>query len=88
VAQSSTPAPRTTTALNAKGFVYKLNVTEGKKDFVGYNFTFYDAFSADARAMYWSQMNTALFSLGIDAWWMDATRPEIVEGPFTSIMRK
>jgi alpha-D-xyloside xylohydrolase len=73
------------TALNAKGFVYKLNVTEGKKDFVGYNFTFYDAFSADARAMYWSQMNTALFSLGIDAWWMDATEPEIVEGPFTSI---
>ena len=73
------------TALNAKGFVYKLNVTEGKKDFVGYNFTFYDAFSADARAMYWSQMNTSLFSLGIDAWWMDATEPEIVEGPFTSI---
>jgi alpha-D-xyloside xylohydrolase len=73
------------TALNAKGFVYKLNVTEGKKDFVGYNFTFYDAFSADARAMYWSQMNTALFSLGMDAWWMDATEPEIVEGPFTSI---
>ena len=73
------------TALNAKGFVYKLNVTEGKKDFVGYNFTFYDAFSADARAMYWSQMNTALFSKGVDAWWMDATEPEIVEGPFTSI---
>ena len=73
------------TALNAKGFVYKLNVTEGKKDFVGYNFTFYDAFNPDARAMYWSQMNTALFSLGMDAWWMDATEPEIVEGPFTSI---
>jgi len=73
------------TALNAKGFVYKLNVTEGKKDFVGYNFTYYDAFSTDARAMYWSQINTALFSKGVDAWWMDATEPEIVEGPFTSI---
>jgi len=73
------------TALNAKNFVYKLNVTEGKKDFVGYVFTFYDAFNADARAMYWSQMNTALFSKGIDAWWMDATEPDIVEGPFTSL---
>jgi alpha-D-xyloside xylohydrolase len=73
------------TALNAKNFVYKLNVTEGKKDFVGYVFTFYDAFNADARAMYWSQINTALFSKGIDAWWMDATEPDIVEGPFTSL---
>lgn len=72
-------------ALNAKNFVYKLNVTEGKKDFVGYVFTFYDAFNADARAMVWSQMNTALFSKGVDAWWMDATEPEIVEGPFTSL---
>jgi len=73
------------TALNAKNFLYKLNVTEGKKDFVGYVFTFYDAFNADARAIYWSQMNTALFSKGIDAWWMDATEPDIVEGPFTSL---
>ena len=73
------------TALNAKGYVYTPNVTEGKVDFVGYVFTFYDAFSSGARAMYWSQMNTALFSLGMDAWWMDATEPEIVEGPFTSI---
>jgi alpha-D-xyloside xylohydrolase len=72
-------------ALNAKNFVYKLNVTEGKKDFVGYVFTFYDAFNADARAMVWSQMNTALFAKGVDAWWMDATEPEIVEGPFTSL---
>jgi len=73
------------TALNAQGYVYKLNVTEGKKDFLGYNFTFYDAFSSGARAMYWSQMNTALFAIGVDAWWMDATEPEVVEGPFTSI---
>jgi len=25
--------------------------------------------------MYWSQMNTALFTIGVDAWWMDATSP-------------
>jgi alpha-D-xyloside xylohydrolase len=72
-------------ALNAQGFVYRPNVTEGKEDFVGYVFTFYDAFSPGARSLYWSQMNSALFSLGVDAWWLDATEPEIVEGPFTSI---
>jgi alpha-D-xyloside xylohydrolase len=71
--------------LDAQGFVYKLNVTEAKKDFVGYVFTFYDAFSAAARQMFWSQVNTQLFSKGVDAWWLDATEPDIVEGPFKSI---
>jgi alpha-D-xyloside xylohydrolase len=72
-------------ALNDKGFVYKQNIVDGKKDFVGYVFTFYDAFNPDARAMVWSQMNKELFSKNVDAWWMDATEPEVVEGPFTSI---
>ena len=71
-------------ALNAMGFVYKANVTEMKKDFVGYVFTFYDAFNPAARALYWSQINSALLTKGIDAWWMDATEPDIVEGPFDS----
>ncbi|MGA7745039.1 MAG: TIM-barrel domain-containing protein [Polyangia bacterium] len=72
-------------ALNAQGYVYTPNITQGIKDFLGNNFTFYDAFSSGARTMYWSQINTALFTLGIDAWWLDATEPEIVEGPYTSI---
>ncbi len=71
-------------ALNAMGFVYRPNVTEMKKDFVGYVFTFYDAFNPAARQLYWSQINQALFSLKTDAWWMDATEPDIVEGPFNS----
>jgi alpha-glucosidase (family GH31 glycosyl hydrolase) len=50
------------TALNNAGDLYQPNITDGKKDFVGYNFTFYDAFKADARKLYWSQINTALFS--------------------------
>ena len=79
------PTTANYTALNAKGYVYTPNITEGKKDFLGNNFTFYDAFNSGARTMYWSQMNTALFTIGVDAWWMDATEPEIVEGPFTSI---
>jgi alpha-D-xyloside xylohydrolase len=73
------------TALNNAGDLYQPNLTDGKKDFVGYNFTFYDAFKADARKLYWSQINTALFSIGVDAWWMDASEPDIVEGPYTSV---
>src|SRR5262249_51625282 len=72
------------TALAGMGFVYTPNVTEMKKDFVGYVFTFYDPFSAAARALYWSQINSALLTKGVDAWWLDATEPDIVEGPFNS----
>ncbi|MEP7050038.1 MAG: TIM-barrel domain-containing protein [Pseudomonadota bacterium] len=81
------------TALNAMpGFLYQLNLTEMQKDFVYSgmtgntpSFTFYDAFNAGARQLYWSQINDKLFSKGVDAWWMDATEPDLVEGPFTSI---
>lgn len=38
---------------------------------------FYDAFNPDARALYWKQANDGLFSKGIDAWWCDATEPEL-----------
>lgn len=71
-------------ALRAAGFLYQLNITEQRKDFVGYTFTYYDAFNPAARKMYWDQMNRELFSKGVDAWWMDATEPDIVEGPFLS----
>jgi alpha-D-xyloside xylohydrolase len=41
---------------------------------------YYDAFKADARALYWQQMNTALFAKGVDGWWLDATEPELNGG--------
>ncbi|HXN33272.1 MAG TPA: TIM-barrel domain-containing protein, partial [Polyangiaceae bacterium] len=74
------------TALNAMGFLYQPNLTEMKKDFLGYNFTFYDAFNPAGRQLYWSQIKQALFSLNTDAFWLDATEPEVVEGPFVSPM--
>jgi alpha-D-xyloside xylohydrolase len=36
----------------------------------------YDAFNPQARAYYWQLMNKALFSMGVDAWWLDTTEPE------------
>ena len=35
----------------------------------------YDAFSADARAIYWKYLKR-LYSYGTDAWWMDSTDPD------------
>jgi len=36
----------------------------------------YDATNPKARKFYWSEVNKALFSIGLDAWWMDTTEPE------------
>jgi alpha-D-xyloside xylohydrolase len=43
----------------------------------GYHSTFYDAFDEGARKLFWNQINEHLFSKGIDAWWLDATEPDL-----------
>ncbi len=35
----------------------------------------YDAFSKQARELYWKHANDGLFSNGIDSWWCDCTEP-------------
>jgi alpha-D-xyloside xylohydrolase len=71
-------------ALRAMGFLYPPNIDEGKKDFLDHAFAVYDAFNPAARQLYWSQINQALFSFKVDAWWLDASEVEIVQGPFDS----
>lgn len=44
--------------------------------------SYYDAFSPEGRAVYWRQVRDSLFSLGVDAWWLDASEPE--DGAFFS----
>jgi alpha-D-xyloside xylohydrolase len=70
--------------LNAAGFLYPRNVAEGTKDFLYHPFAEYDAFNPAARRMFWSQMERSLFADGIDAWWLDSSEPEVVQGPFDS----
>jgi len=36
----------------------------------------YDATNAEARKQYWANANAALFSKGVDAWWLDTDEPE------------
>jgi alpha-D-xyloside xylohydrolase len=72
-------------AMDKGGFVFRKNIEEKQKDFLGNVYTDYDAFSPGARRLYWSQIDEALFSHGVDAWWLDASEPELVDGPFTSV---
>ena len=37
----------------------------------------YDSFHPEARDIYWKAIEKNMFSIGIDAWWLDATEPEL-----------
>lgn len=69
-----------------KGWLYKKNVEDSTKDWVGYVSTFYDVFNKDARKSFWELINKNLFSIGVDAWWLDATEPDILSN--TSIQTR
>lgn len=62
-----------------KGWMYKLPVQDSIRDWVGpgYLGSFYDAYDPEARKLFWSQINDHYVPLGIDAWWMDASEPNI-----------
>ncbi len=75
------PGTENFAALRSRGFLYELNLREGLKDWVGYPYTFYDAFNPQARELFWSQVNRDLFSKQVDAWWMDATEPDLLPTP-------
>ena len=69
-------------ALDANGWMYRQAVSDSIRDWVGpgYVGSFYDAYSAGARKMFWQQMDDNLYSAlgrGIDAWWMDASEPNV-----------
>ncbi len=61
------------------GWMYQGAIRDSIRDWVGpgYLGSFYDAYSPEARKLFWSQMNDHYMPLGIDAWWMDASEPNI-----------
>ncbi len=64
------------TEMAARGFLYPaFDKAHGGPD--GNSEQYYDAFDPQARALYWRQIEEGLFSKGVDAWWLDATEPEI-----------
>ncbi|MBN2613161.1 MAG: DUF5110 domain-containing protein [Bacteroidales bacterium] len=36
----------------------------------------YDAYNPKARDIYWKYLNTGIFSLGMDGWWIDSSEPD------------
>lgn len=65
---------------NKNGWLYKRNIVDSVKDWVGsgYHSTFYDVFNKDARKGFWDLINKNIYSKGVDAWWMDASEPDIL----------
>jgi alpha-D-xyloside xylohydrolase len=64
---------------DANGWLYKRNIADRMRDWIGdgYTSTFYDAFNADARNAFWELIHKKLYVKGVDAWWMDASEPDI-----------
>ena len=49
-------------ALDAAGFLYQPNLARGSRTGSATSFTYYDAFNPAARALYWAQIEPALFT--------------------------
>jgi len=62
-----------------KGYLFNGNIQLGNKDWVGpgYLSTFYDPFNPGARKLFWKMIDEHLYPLGIDAWWLDASEPDM-----------
>ncbi|MFP4283698.1 MAG: TIM-barrel domain-containing protein, partial [Opitutales bacterium] len=62
-----------------KGWLYMRNIEVGARDWIGegYKSTFYDAFNPAAGQLFWETISEELFSKGFDAWWLDATEPDM-----------
>lgn len=66
--------------LDAKGLMYHQAIKDDIHDWLGFRGSFYDAYDAGARKMFWRQMDENLYTkykFGIDAWWMDASEPNV-----------
>ena len=69
-------------ALDSNGWIYQQAIADSIRDWIGpgYMGSFYDAYSAGARKLFWEQMDKSLFTKyneGVDAWWMDASEPNV-----------
>jgi alpha-D-xyloside xylohydrolase len=65
--------------LDAAGVLYRRQIEMRTRDWVGpgYPSTFYDPYSQQGRDIFWRQIRDKLDVLGFDAWWMDATEPDM-----------
>lgn len=67
-------------AFAERGWMYDRAVRDSVRDWIGKGYVggFYDAYSEGARKLFRNQINDKLFSKGMDAWWTDASEPDIL----------
>ena len=77
------PATRPYRELDKKGLLFDMETwpqsgVEGWPPNMDYpsGVRVYDAYSPEARDIYWNHLNKGIFSLGMDGWWMDSTEPD------------
>ncbi len=65
--------------LDAAGYMYRRNVEVGELDWIGKGYlnSFYDPYAKQAQDIFWRQINEKLNSKGFDAWWLDASEPDL-----------
>ena len=63
--------------LNERGMIYQQSIRDSIYDWLGYKYAFYDAYDPTARRIFWRQLYEKLGTIGMDAWWMDASEPNI-----------
>jgi len=66
-------------AFDENGWMYQQAVKDSIRDWIypGYIGSFYDAYAVGARKLFWEQLEEKLYPFGFDAWWMDASEPNI-----------
>jgi alpha-D-xyloside xylohydrolase len=72
------------------GWMYKLAVKDSIRDWIGKGYigSFYDPYSQGARDLFWGQIKEHLYSKGFDAWWMDASEPDILSNASLEYRKK
>jgi alpha-D-xyloside xylohydrolase len=70
--------------------MYLQATKDSVRDWVGKGYigSFYDAYSPQGRALFWKQMHDHFNGLGIDAWWMDASEPDILSNASMEYRKK
>ena len=71
--------------LNEKGYIYQQSLKDEIRDWLhepindykGFTYGFYEAYTPEARKIFWRQLYNKLGRIGMDSWWMDASEPNI-----------
>ncbi|MBN2632622.1 MAG: DUF4968 domain-containing protein, partial [Bacteroidales bacterium] len=75
---------------DSRGWMYRQAVKDSVRDWIGKGYigSFYDAFSPGARELFWKQIHEHLYTKGFDAWWMDASEPDILSNASIQYRKK